>query len=150
VGLNQVAAITERCYSVSLVSVRAAKDATTSQAQKGAGGIAGYNSITDGRAAGTVKNCVALNPSIASGGGFDLLCRVVGNGDGDHTSNLARTDMEIIINGTPSPLKDRGANGKDGGDTAARPSQAGYAALGWDFGGVWKMGGGGYPVLQWQ
>jgi hypothetical protein len=125
------------------------KDVTGSHAQKGAGGIAGYNAVTDGRAPGTVRNCVALNPSITSSGGFDLLYRVVGNGDGDHINNLARADMEVIIGGDPSPLNDKGANGKDGKDTAAQPSREDYTALGWDFDKVWKMGG-RYPVLQWQ
>jgi hypothetical protein len=150
VGQNQVAAITERCYSTSRISVRATKGVTGNQAQQGAGGIAGYNSITDGKAPGTVRNCVALNPSVISSGGFDLLYRVVGNGDGDHINNLARADMEVIIGESPSTSSDKGVDGKDGADTDAKPSQADYAALGWDFNDVWKMGGGGYPVLQWQ
>jgi hypothetical protein len=150
VGQNQVAAITERCYSVSLVSVRTAKDAAADRAQQGAGGIAGYNSVTDGRAPGTVRNCVALNPSIVSKGGFDLLCRGVGTGGGDHINNLARADLELTINGNPSVSNDKGPNGKDGADIAVAPSRADYAALGWDFDNVWKMGAGGYPVLQWQ
>jgi hypothetical protein len=149
VGQNQVAAITERCYSTMSVSVRADRDAVAGQAQ-GAGGIAGYNSVTDGRASGTVRNCAALNPSITSSGGFDLIRRVTGNGGGDHVDNLARADMELIIGGSPSPSNDKGANGKDGADTSAQPSRTDYEALGWDFSGVWKMGGGGYPVLQWQ
>jgi hypothetical protein len=150
VGQNQVAAVTERCYSRSDITVRAPKGVMGSQAQQGAGGIAGYNSITDGKSSGTVRNCVALNLSIVSNGGFDLLHRIVGNGDGDHLNNMARADMEVTIGGNPSALSDKGVNGKDGADTDAKPSQAGYAALGWDFGGVWKMDGGGYPVLQWQ
>jgi hypothetical protein len=150
VGQNQVAAITERCYSTALVAVRAGQDSKGNMAQQGAGGIAGYNSVTDGRAAGTVRNCAALNPSIVSGGGFDLLHRVVGNGDGDHINNLARADMEVIIGKSPSPSNDKGVNGKDGRDIAAPPPQAGYVELGWDFDSVWKMGGSGYPVLQWQ
>ncbi|MDR3114519.1 MAG: hypothetical protein LBU25_03255 [Treponema sp.] len=151
VGQNQVAAITERCYSTALVSVRAEKDAVGSQAQKGAGGIAGYNSITDGRGEPrTVRNCVALNPSIVSSGGFEFLSRVVGNGDGDHSNNLARADMAVAISGNPFPLEDKGINGKDGADTAAQPSQADYAALEWNFATVWKMGGNGYPVLLWE
>jgi hypothetical protein len=31
-----------------------------------------------------------------------------------------------------------------------QPSQADYAALGWDFGAVWTMDTYGYPKLQWQ
>jgi hypothetical protein len=148
-GQNQVAAVTERCYSTALVSVRAEKDATGSQAQRGAGGIAGYNAITDGKAPGTVRNCVALNPSIVSSGGFDLLSRIVGNGDGDHSNNLARADMEVAIGGGPSASNDKGANGKDGADINLPLAQSVFAGLGWDFDRVWKMDG-GYPVLQWQ
>jgi hypothetical protein len=150
VGQNQVAAITERCYSVSHISVRAAKNATGSQAQKGAGGIAGYNSAADSNGVGTVRNCVALNPSILSSGGFELLGRVIGSGGGDHSNNLAWADLEVVISGSPLPSSDKGANGKDGADVAARPAQADYAALGWNFDNGWKMGGGEYPVLQWQ
>jgi hypothetical protein len=97
-----------------------------------------------------VRNCVALNPSVISNGGFDLLCRVIGNGDGHHINNLARADMEVIIGKSPSTSSDKGVDGKDGADTDAKPSRTDYAALGWDFNDVWKMGGGGYPVLQWQ
>jgi hypothetical protein len=150
VGQNQVAAVTERCYSTALIAARAAKDAAANQAQKGVGGIAGYNAVPDNRAEGTVRNCVALNRSITASGGFDLLHRVVGNGDGDHSNNLARQDMEIIIGETSPAPGDKGANAKDGEDCDAKPSQAAYIALGWDFSSVWKMGGDGYPVLQWQ
>jgi hypothetical protein len=149
VGQNQVAAITERCYSTALISVRAAKGATASLAQQGVGGIAGYNAVADGRAGGTVQNCVALNPSITADGGFELLYRVVGNGEGSHSNNLARQDMEIIISGSPSAADDTGANAKGGGDCAAQPAQSVYQGLGWDFTSVWKMDG-SYPVLRWQ
>jgi hypothetical protein len=98
-----------------------------------------------------VRNCAALNPSISSSGGLDLLHRVAGNGDGDHTNNLARADMELIIGGAPSPLNDKGVNGKDGEDVSLPLTQSVFAGrLGWDFDKVWKMGGGGYPVLRWQ
>jgi hypothetical protein len=147
VGQNQVAAIVSRCYSRSEVSVRAAKSAAASQSQAGAGGIAGYNSVADARAGGTVENCVALNPSISSGGGFDLLHRVVGNGDGSHSNNRARQDMEISINGSPVTPGDKGAHVRDGADCAAQPAQSVYQGLGWNFSGVWTMSG-DYPVLS--
>jgi hypothetical protein len=150
VGQNQVAAVTERCYSRALVSARAEKDATGSQAQRGVGGIAGYNAVPDTRAEGTVRNCVALNPSIISTGGFDLLRRVVGNGGGAHSNNLALQDMETTIGGIPSTPDDKGADAKDGEDCAAKPNQAAYTALDWDFTSVWEMAGDGYPVLRWQ
>jgi hypothetical protein len=149
VGQNQVAVIINRCYSTALIGVRAPAGATVSYAQMGAGGIAGYNAVHDGRGDGTVSNCVALNPSITASNGFDLLHRVAGNGGGSFANNLARQDMKIVISGTPSPPDDPGADAKDGEDCAAKPTQAAYTALGWDFNSVWKMAG-DYPVLKWQ
>jgi hypothetical protein len=150
-GQNQVAAVIERCYSRALISARAVKDTVINQAQGGAGGIAGYNAVPDSfGAVGTVRNCVALSPSIIAAGGFDLLHRVVGNGGGDYGSNLALQDMEIIIGGVSSTPDDTGANAKDGEDCAAQPDRSVYAGLGWDFASVWEMGGNGYPVLRWQ
>jgi hypothetical protein len=149
VGQNQVAAITERCYSRSLVSVRAVKDARGSASQQGAGGIAGYNAAADSRSAGTLRNCVALNPSIESIGGFDLLHRIAGDGGGVLSGNLAKSGMTITISGIPSTNTDPGVNARDGGDCAEQPEKSVYEGLGWDFNGVWKMAD-GYPVLQWQ
>jgi hypothetical protein len=148
VGQNQVAAVIERCYSRALISVRATKGATANQAQRGAGGIAGYNAIADEKADGKIRNCVALNPSIISSGGFDLLHRIVGNGGGDHSNNLALQDMEIIISETSSTPDDKGANAKDGDDVNLPFAQSVFVDLGWDFTTVWEMGGNGYPVLQ--
>jgi hypothetical protein len=148
VGQNQVAAITERCYSRSLISVRAAKGAKGSASQQGAGGIAGYNAAADGMAAGTLRNCVALNPSITSIGGFDLLYRVAGDGGGVLGNNMAKSGMTITIGGIPSANADPGVNARDGGDCAAQPEKSVYEGLGWDFSGVWKMGNSGYPALQ--
>jgi hypothetical protein len=150
VGQNQVAALVVRCYSRALVSARAAAGAAGSQAQQGAGGIAGYNSEKDAEeGVGTVQNCAALNPSITASGGFELLNRVVGNGGGSHRNNLARQDMAIIIGGPPAAPGDTGPDAAGGADCAAQPSQSAYEALGWDFGSVWRMSG-DYPVLRWQ
>jgi hypothetical protein len=146
VGQNQAAALTERCYSTALVSIRAAQDAPGGQPLRGAGGIAGYNAETDGRDAGTVRNCVALNPQVSSGG-LELLARVAGNGGGPCPGNLARADMELILNGSPVT---RGGGDREGADCAALPDQRVYQDLGWDFAARWKMGGHGYPVLIWQ
>ncbi|MDR1931319.1 MAG: hypothetical protein LBQ57_00715 [Spirochaetales bacterium] len=42
-------------------------------------------------------------------------------------------------------------NGPDGADCNAKPTQNVFTdTLGWDFSTIWKMGGDGYPVLQWQ
>ena len=155
VGQNQVEAITRRCYSRSALSVRAAKGAAGASSQQGAGGIAGYNAGQGGEYTGgfgnaAVENCVALNPSIVSSGGFDLIYRVVGDGNGTNSSNLARADMQITISGSLSTNSDPGANAKDGADCAEKPPQSVYADLGWDFTTVWKMGVHDYPVLRWQ
>ena len=66
VGQNQVAAITQRCYSIAAVSVSAEAGATGSYSAAGLGGIAGYNAASDGKAEGTVQNCFALNPSLTA------------------------------------------------------------------------------------
>jgi hypothetical protein len=57
--------------------------------------------------------------------------------------------MTITIGGTPY-TPDPDADGFDGADCTAQPDQSVYTGLGWDFSTVWKMGGEGYPVLQWQ
>jgi hypothetical protein len=49
---------------------------------------------------------------------------------------------------TAAPIFD--ADGLDGTVLAAFQTEEDYQALGWDFTTVWKMGGEGYPVLQWQ
>jgi hypothetical protein len=150
VGQNQVAAITERCYSLSALSARAGPGAMGKTSQQGMGGIAGYNAVSDQKAEGTVRNCVALNQSIAAPNGFDMVYRVIGNGGGILGGNLAISGMAITISGSPSSNSDPGPGAKDGGDCAAKPVQSVYEELGWDFNAVWKMGADGYPVLRWQ
>ncbi|MDR2445482.1 MAG: hypothetical protein LBD44_06065, partial [Spirochaetaceae bacterium] len=52
---------------------------------------------------------------------------------------------------TPDPpAMEKTAGGMDGADCAAKPDEAAFTAMGWDFAGVWKMGGDGYPVLDWE
>jgi hypothetical protein len=152
VGQNQVDAIVRRSYSTAAISVRAAQGAKGSGAQQGAGGIAGYNSVGSGttNSAGLVENCVALNPSITSSGGFDLIYRITGDGNGSQRGNLARTDMQITISGSPSTKNDPGADAKDGANCEAKPVQSVYEGLGWDFSSIWEMDSDGYPVLKWQ
>jgi hypothetical protein len=150
VGQNQVAAVIERCYSRASIGVRAAKDAAGRSSQQGAGGIAGYNAVMDGRAAGTVQGCAALNEEITSSGGFDRVYRVAGDGGGILENNLAWADMPVSISGSPSPNADPGGSAKDGADCADKPDQAAYQSLGWDFTTVWKMDESGYPALRWQ
>jgi hypothetical protein len=143
VGQNQIHAVVRRCYSRSALAVRAAENAGTSQSQRGAGGVAGYN-------AGTVTACAALNPSISSGG-FGLIRRVAGNGSGALENNRASSAMGITISGGAPPEPESGENTKDGADCEAQPEESLFGgALGWDFAAVWEMGDNSYPVLQWQ
>jgi hypothetical protein len=150
VGQNQVAAITRRCYSLSALSVQAGEGATGAFSHGGMGGIAGYNAVPDDFSVGTVRDCVALNPSLTAPGGFDEVYRVIGSGGGTIENNLASSAITISIGGSPSPNSDPGPNAKDGGNCAAQPAQSVYVKLGWDFTNVWKMGSEGFPVLQWQ
>jgi hypothetical protein len=146
VGQNQADAITRRCYSTAAVFVTAAQGGRGSASQQGAGGIAGYSTSP-----GIVEKCAALNPSITSAG-FERVYRVIGD-SGDTLiagDNLAYSGMIIIIGENPSTNSDPGANAKDGADCDAKPAQAVYEGIGWDFTTVWKTGDKGYPVLQWQ
>jgi hypothetical protein len=148
VGQNQVCAIVERCYSTAAVSVNADDDSSGYWSNTGAGGIAGFNAPSDGKGEGTIRSCAALNPSIATGG-MTAVYRVVGNNGGALENNLGWSDMTLSVGGGASTQADIGANAKDG-DTVETPDEAVYKTLGWDFDTVWKMGGKGYPVLQWQ
>jgi hypothetical protein len=73
------------------------------------------------------------------------------------TNNIGYADMVIDyqpnaaqLAKTPEITLIKGPNEKDGEDCDAKPAQSVYAALGWNFGAVWKMGGNGYPELNWQ
>jgi hypothetical protein len=115
------------------------------------GGIAGYNAVPDSLSGiGTVRNCLALNPSLTAPNGFDKVYRVIGSGGGTIENNRANTGMTITIGESPSSNSDPGLNAKDGGNCAAKPAQSVYENLGWDFVNVWEMGTEGYPVLKWQ
>jgi hypothetical protein len=150
VGQNQVAAITERCYSRSALSVRAGPTASGSYSQQGMGGIAGYSAVADSKAEGSVRNCVALNPSLTAPNGFNRVYRIIGDGGGILVNNLANSGMAITISGNPPSQIEPGPDTPNGADCAAKPEQSVYEGLDWDFTTVWKMGGDGYPVLQWQ
>jgi hypothetical protein len=114
------------------------------------GGIAGYNAVFDGKAAGTVRNCVALNPSLTAPNGFDRVYRVIGDGGGTIENNLASSGMTITIGESPSSNSNIGPNFKDGKDCADKPDESVFKSkLGWDFDNVWNMGT-NYPVLRWQ
>jgi hypothetical protein len=131
--------------------VLADEGATGAFSQVGMGGIAGYNAVQDSLSGiGTVRNCVALNPSLTAPNGFDRVYRVIGDGGGTIQDNLASSGMTITISGSSSAISDVGPNAKGGKNCDAKPAQSVYEGLGWDFVNVWKMGTDGYPVLQWQ
>jgi hypothetical protein len=153
VGQNIGAGVSlRRCYSTATIILRGLAGERGSAAGHGAGGIAGYNHAE-------TSNCVALNPSVTSAG-FELVHRVVGTvtGNPNYTgapgiqiNNLAWDGMVITVNGAVITPDDIGLNGMDGQSTTTqKPGQAVYTALGWDFVNIWKMGGDGYPILQWQ
>jgi hypothetical protein len=148
VGQNQVAAITQRCYSIAEVSVSTDAGATGAYSQVGLGGIVGYNAVSDKQAEGTVQNCFALNPSLTAPSGFERVYRAIGDGGGTLSGNMAHAAM--TINGQPSTNSDIGHNAKDGATCPSKPAQSVYENLGWDFNTVWEMGTNGYPRLQWQ
>jgi hypothetical protein len=139
VGQNQANTYIRRCYSRAVI-------VTTNGSS--IGGIAGMNAST---LASAITGCVALNPSLTAASGNNIN-RVVGSssGTGNLINNLAWSGMTVTATGgTYTP--DIGADAKGGADIATLPlGQADYAALGWEFPSVWKMGSDGYPILQWQ
>jgi uncharacterized protein with FMN-binding domain len=152
VGQNLTGALTQRCYSTAAITVNGAVGERGSASGHGAGGIAGYNQSPSG-----VSNCAALNPSIASAG-FELMHRVVGTITGNpiltappgtQTNNRAWEGMAISAGNAPITPDEVGSDSMDGqGIAQQKPGLELYRdTLGWDFAGVWKMGGGGYPVL---
>ena len=157
VGQNQVNAVLRRCYSTAEIVVTAAAEARASQANQGAGGIAGFtvSTETDGLA-----NCVALNTSVSAPNGFAVLGRVVGTNsasyvagglsaeDGNMRNNYAGSDMGVTIAGEPKEVT-ADINGIDGADCQEQPDRTFYEGLGWDFTTVWKMDA-DYPQLRWQ
>jgi hypothetical protein len=104
-----------------------------------AGGISGYNQET-----GVVENSAALNRTITRNtSSAAQLHRVAGRNEGIISNNIANRDMAV----TPPPDPwDKGPDGLDGADIAARPAQTDYENLGWDFSKIWIMGT-YYPAL---
>jgi hypothetical protein len=143
-----------RCYALGAVAAKTGTGALPFGGQPGicpgalAGGIAGYVYWDAGA---VVENCAALNASVtAEGPEADKygLHRVIGRIDeyAKKRNNIARAGM----NCEPRPEADTGPDGLDGADAAEPLTEADFTALGWDFDGVWRMGGDGCPVLRWQ
>jgi hypothetical protein len=159
VGSNANRGAVLRCYATGAVRAENGSRAGDFDGQPGestaanAGGITGYVYYNNDPYA-YIKNCVALNSSITAHktvAAFNANARrVAGLKDeyGYCVDNLAYVPS-ISAGGsavTPNPDPD----GLDGADCAAQPDQSVYIALGWDFAAVWKMGGNGYPALQWR
>ncbi|MDR2795510.1 MAG: hypothetical protein LBB47_02215, partial [Spirochaetaceae bacterium] len=160
-GANAAGALIARCYATGAVTARVNGAGTDNlggsvgvMVAANAGGIAGAQYVTGERnTRPTIERCAALNSSItgedSSTGAVWNIYRIAGagtpgNDTGVFTNNTARTGMNIPHHAS-SVASD--ANGKDGADCEQKPVQAAYTALGWDFGGVWRMSN-GYPVLR--
>jgi hypothetical protein len=130
VGNMQVYTYIRRCHSTAVVV--------------GGNGIVGSNASVEPNA---VTGCVSLNALITTTGTGSP--RRIGAGT-TLSNNLGSTAVVITNRNGPVSPSATTANGADGADTVARPGKAIYQSLGWDFDTVWKMGGDGYPVLQWQ
>jgi hypothetical protein len=165
VGQQQVNTYLWNCWSRAAISVSAPKDATGSMSQQGAGGIAGFNGSqeTGGakRPGKALSSCVALNPSVSAPNGFERIGRVIGEnyqgvneliGEDEisaaQENNHGWSGMAVTVGGA-APEQPYGQR-VDGADCAEKPEQSFYQGLGWDFNAIWKMGGDGYPALQWQ
>ncbi|MDR1933015.1 MAG: hypothetical protein LBQ57_09385 [Spirochaetales bacterium] len=116
------------------------------------------NVAIQGGGSGTISGCAALNGSLqlANTNGLSdsqlYIHRVMGDSDPSLTlsNNIANSAMTGPVTVT---FTDKTANGRDGADVSVPPNKSDFTALGWDFtpgSGIWKMGGDGYPVLQWQ
>jgi hypothetical protein len=161
VGQQQIYTYLWNCYSRSAITVNAPAGAAGNACQEGAGGIAGFNGSeeTGGakRQSMALSSCVALNPSITAPNGFEKIGRVTGKAlgtslsneygeynppsSGAHENDYAWSGMTV-----PATAYDRQFNGAD---CDAKPNQAFYQSLGWDFANVWKMSG-DWPVLIWE
>jgi hypothetical protein len=156
VASNAKDAIISRCYSLSAVSSSTGSgDMPEEQpgisAGGSVGGISGHTYYTQYAKAPLTKieNCAALNSSLTVSGTSAKVHRITGSiADGAILSNnKGRADMDW----TPGPEPaDKTPNGLDGADCVAKPDEAVFATLGWDFSSVWAMGSNGYPVLRWQ
>jgi hypothetical protein len=141
VGQNQINTYIRRCYSTAAVSTT-----NNAAAGTGTGGIAGMNASAQDNA---ITACFALNTSITSANSGTKTHSVVGSTTQQTlSSNYGSSGL------TPSSgggyAADKGTDKVDGADCAAQPSQGDYVAAGWNFAAVWKMGGDGYPRLQWE
>ena len=151
--------VVSRCYATGNIRAETGSGEGDFSGQPGvsaesvAGGIAGNNYYS---ASAGIENCAALNAGVTgtattADSSFNIH-RVAGNNrDGAYCSNnIANSAMTLTGSGAAIATAPD-SNGLDGADCAAQPDRSVYTdLLGWDFATVWKMGGAGYPVLQWQ
>jgi hypothetical protein len=157
-GANATDSVVSKSYARGTVSATVDGNGTANTggstgvpSSANAGGIAGAQYF----GAPSIQNCAALNSAIAgadSGSGAVYnVHRIAGPGTGEHNSawehNIACVTALTAGSNPVPPQSD--AAGYDGETCAAKPNQAAYEELGWDFNSVWKMSG-DYPVLQWQ
>ena len=106
---------------------------------------------------GSVRFCVALNPSIRASSDT-YLKRILGyNGGGiPLNNNYARNDMELYENTTqitPSETTDSGRDGQNvsaGTGSGQYNTQAFWTSIdaGWNFTSVWEWGSNNLPTLR--
>ena len=153
-GANANGALVSKSYSVSAVNVAVGTGPLPypqPDVSEGAcaGGIVGYSYFT---ANTRVENSAALNESIngTAGNGIYALHRVVGrNGSAVTAPELSNNIACSALPVSPVPESwDKTADGLDGADAAAKPLEADFVALQWDFANLWTMGNNGYPVFK--
>jgi hypothetical protein len=160
-GSNAAGSVVSKCYALGAVSATVDGSGTANAggsmgvpAKANAGGIAGAQYF----GAPSIKNCAALNTKIegkdssVSGAAYNVR-RIAGGGTGgesDAPAWAANIGSAVLTAGGTTVASVSKSDGEDGADCAAKPAEADYTALGWDFDAVWKMGGNGYPALKWE
>ncbi|CCY35865.1 uncharacterized protein BN472_01156 [Tannerella sp. CAG:118] len=131
----------ENCYSTNTI-ISANND-------KASGGIAG--GFNDAKDSYTIKNSIALNPSITSSKSAGRIIGWVKDGSKTKLSNNYAFD-DMLVDGKILSGEATDNNGLDKSKEELNEISA-YTSLGWNFdvkGGIWAMGNGKYslPVLK--
>jgi hypothetical protein len=135
VAYNYYGALVSQCYFSGTVQ---GKTATYT------GGIAGYNSQTTDHNS-RIEDCYVAG-AVNLGGG------VVGQNQVNAYIRrcYSRAPGKPIAGSNANTAEDAIANCVTLEDYDPKPAKAYYEGLGWNFSTVWKMGGDGYPHLQWE
>ena len=157
-GATAKPSILSKCYATGAVTATINGSSTADmggslgvRAGANAGGISGSLYYADP----TVEKSVALNSAVsgidtAGSGGTMYVYRIGGISPLEGTPKLADNIAWSGMSVSGGSVGDKGPDKQDGQDCPQEPAQSVYTTLGWDFGAVWKMGSGGYPVLRWQ